>query len=76
VANLANAISVQGFENCTAEARRRGEGGVENNLCELCVSVVNSFSQQSRKTLKYGSGEKGARGLRTPAEILSGAREI
>ena len=55
VANLANAISVQGLGNCTAEARRSQSKKFlvkkYSELSELCASVVNILSQETRKRL-------------------------
>ena len=57
MANLANAISVQGLGDCTAEARRSRSKEFlvkkYSELSELCASVVNIPSQETRKRQKY-----------------------
>ena len=53
VANLANAISLKGLGDCTAEAQRARSKEFlikkYSELCELCASAVNIPSQETRK---------------------------
>jgi hypothetical protein len=63
VANLANAISVQRHGDFTAEAlRARSKEFLikkYSELCELCASVVNTPSQETRKRHNLCQSSKG-----------------
>ena len=67
MANLANTISAQGFGDCTAEARRprSKEFLVKkySELSELCASVVNIPSQETRKRQIFKALDFSNRGL-------------